>query len=71
LYAKFEVATQVILDLIWKYIQIGFELEFILKQGLHGRNIVDIVWGYCISIVATIVPLGVSHPTLGYYAPTA
>jgi hypothetical protein len=62
LFTKFEVTTQVMLDLIWKYIQIGFELEFILKQGLHGRNTIDTLWGHCIGTVATIVPLGMSHP---------
>jgi hypothetical protein len=36
-----KLQTQLANDLIGKYIQIGFEFEFILKQGLQSRNIVD------------------------------
>jgi hypothetical protein len=40
---NFEVIAQVAHDLIWEYIQSGFEFEFefILKQGLHARIVVD------------------------------
>jgi hypothetical protein len=55
---KFEVTTQVTHDLIRKYIQIEF--EFILKQGLHARNNVCTLWGYCRCTIATTVTLGVS-----------
>jgi hypothetical protein len=58
---NFEVTTQVAIDLIWKYIQIGFEFKFILKQGLQARNIVDTMWGYCRCIVSATVALWVSQ----------
>jgi hypothetical protein len=58
---NFEVTTQVAIDLIWKYIQIGFEFKFILKQGLQARNTVDTMWGYCRCIVSATVALWVSQ----------
>jgi hypothetical protein len=58
---KFEVTTQVANDLIWIIIQIGFEFEFILKQGLHSRNTVDTLYRYCRGIIAVIVTLRMSQ----------
>jgi hypothetical protein len=59
---NFEVTIQLVaIDLLWKYIQIGLAFEFILKQNLHARNIVDKMLGYYRCTVAATVTLGVSH----------